>query len=47
MSVVGFEIRPDLIERLLALYCDWREGSAADAYAAQISSITPLAPATR
>jgi hypothetical protein len=77
VSVVGLEIRADVIDRLLALYCDWREecaqveaayrrfssaprpdrglafaaytaaldreGSAAHAYAAQVSSITSAA----
>jgi hypothetical protein len=29
MSMVGAEIRPDLVDRMIELYCDWRTECAA------------------
>lgn len=28
MSALGVRIRPDLVDRLMELYCDWRTGCA-------------------
>ena len=28
MSAVGLQVRPDLVDRLIELYCDWRTACA-------------------